>query len=68
MGHVIGIVTDRDLRIGLGTGDPKASEVCVGDVMQPRLIACDPEVDPQTALKIMAAEQVCRLPTNRAHS
>jgi CBS domain-containing protein len=60
-GHVIGIVTDRDLCIALGTRDRKASELCVGDVMQPRLITCDPEVDLQTALRIMAAEQVRRL-------
>jgi CBS domain-containing protein len=62
IGHVVGVLTDRDLCIALGTRDRKASEVSVGEVMPRRLFDCDPEVDVLNALKIMAAEQVRRLP------
>jgi CBS domain-containing protein len=62
IGRVVGILTDRDLCIALGTRDRKASEVCVGEVMPRRLFDCDPEVDVLSALKVMGAEQVRRLP------
>jgi CBS domain-containing protein len=62
IGRVVGVLTDRDLCIALGTRDRKASEVSVGEVMPRRLFDCDPEVDVLSALKVMAAEQVRRLP------
>ena len=61
IGRVLGVVTDRDICIALGTRDRKASELFAGDLLQPRLITCDPEVEIGSALKIMAAEQVRRL-------
>ncbi len=61
VGRVIGIVTDRDLCIALGTRDRRPSELTVEDVMQPALIRCDPEAEIRSALDNMGAEKIRRL-------
>ena len=61
VGRVIGIVTDRDLCIALGTRDRRPSELTVGDVMQPALMKCEPGADIRSALDTMGAEKIRRL-------
>ena len=61
-GNVIGVITDRDISIALGTRDRRASEVCVRSVMSPRLFTCTPDDDVHTALKTLKSEGIRRLP------
>jgi CBS domain-containing protein len=60
--RLVGIVTDRDLFIALGTKGRNASGLTVGEVMRPNVFCCAPSDDLHGALKIMAKQQVHRLP------
>jgi FOG: CBS domain len=59
---VIGMVTDRDLLIALGTRNRNASDLPVSEVMSKDLSLCTPDDDVRDALKIMAERQLHRLP------
>jgi CBS domain-containing protein len=59
---VIGMVTDRDLLIALGTSNRNASDLPVGEVMKQGVSVCAPNDDIRDALKIMAQRQLHRLP------
>jgi len=61
-GEAIGIVTDRDIAIALGTRNKKASEIPVKEIMSGKLCAAFPDEDIHTALKLMRREKVHRLP------
>jgi CBS domain-containing protein len=61
-GKVVGVVTDRDICIALGTRNRLAGEVKVGAVISGKLLACGPDDDVRTALATMAQEKVRRLP------
>ena len=43
--RVVGVVTDRDIALYLGTRDVKASTVKVEDVMSTSLVFCAPDTD-----------------------
>jgi CBS domain-containing protein len=60
--NVIGVITDRDIAIALGTRQQQASEVRVRDVMPRRLFTCTPDDDVHTALKTLRSEGIRRLP------
>jgi len=61
-GRVLGIITDRDICIALGTRNVKAGEILVKTVALPKLFYCGPEDDIHGALKTMSAQKVRRLP------
>lgn len=61
-GGVLGLLTDRDICIALGTRNIRASEVRVEDVKPPSVFTCSPDDDALHALEIMAAQNVKRLP------
>ena len=61
-GQVVGVVTDRDLFIALGTQNHNASGLPVGAVMHREPAMCAPDDDVRKALKTMAQQQVHRLP------
>jgi CBS domain-containing protein len=65
--QVMGIITDRDIAIALGTRGKRASEIPVGAVMATTLYACAPDDDIHTALKTLRREQVHRLPVIDRH-
>ncbi len=60
-GRVVGVVTDRDLFISLGTSNRKPAELSVGEIMHKDLALCHPDDDIRTALKTMAQRQLRRL-------
>ena len=61
-GRAIGMITDRDVSIALGTRNAKAGEMLVRDVALPKVFFCFPQDDIHTALATMRAQQVRRLP------
>ncbi|HYL76103.1 MAG TPA: CBS domain-containing protein [Bryobacteraceae bacterium] len=61
-GNVIGVITDRDICIALGTRNRRPSEVRVWDVMSQRLFTCTPEDEVRGVLKTMRAARIRRLP------
>jgi len=61
-GNVIGVITDRDVSIALGTRNRRPSEIRVSEVMGHRLFTCTAEDNVHTALKTMCAERIRRLP------
>jgi CBS domain-containing protein len=60
---VVGVVTDRDICIALGTRNRLAGEITVGEVISSqKLIYCCPEDDLRVALQAMQSGGVRRLP------
>jgi len=59
---VIGVVTDRDICIALGTRNKLPGEITVGEVMTGRLFTCTPDEDVRVALGTMGRAKVRRLP------
>ena len=61
-GRVMGIITDRDICIALGTRNLRASEVLARDVSSHGCASCGPENDVRDALRTMGGYEVGRLP------
>lgn len=61
-GKAIGVITDRDIAIAVGTRNKIASDVPVKEVMSAQLYTASPEDDIHTALTLMRKEMVHRLP------
>ena len=59
---VIGIITDRDICIALGTRNQRASELTVGQVMSGKLYMCHSDDEIHAALNTMRVHKVRRLP------
>jgi len=60
--RLVGMVTDRDVCMGLAFGGARPSERRVRDVMSPEVYACVTGNDLADALQIMANRRVRRLP------
>ena len=60
--RIVGILTDRDICIALGTREKRASDVAVEDVMSKNVFTCSPDDDVKSALAIMHTRMVRRLP------
>lgn len=61
-GNVIGVITDRDMCIALGTRNRKPSDLRVWDVMPHKLFTCMEGDDVHCALKTMRDTKIRRLP------
>jgi CBS domain-containing protein len=61
-GRVVGVITDRDICIAVGTRSQRASEISAGDVISRKLHTCFAEDELQNALDTMGAARVRRLP------
>jgi CBS-domain-containing membrane protein len=61
-GKVVGIITDRDIAIALGTKHRVASDVTVGEVMSSNVFVCGPDDDIGTAVNTIEKKKVRRLP------
>jgi CBS domain-containing protein len=59
---VVGVVTDRDLCIALGTRNRLPGEVTLKEVITGKMFWCKPDDDVHVALNTMAREKVRRLP------
>ena len=61
-GSVVGVLTDRDVCIALGTRGRPSGEVAVADVMSKNVFSCAPDDDVHIALAAMREGRVRRLP------
>ena len=61
-GRVIGVITDRDICIALGTRNRPAGEVTVAEVLTGKLYTCAPDDDIHMALQTLKEVAVRRLP------
>ncbi|MCC7032054.1 MAG: CBS domain-containing protein [Acidobacteria bacterium] len=61
-GHLVGVVTDRDLYIALATRNALASALTVGEVAQAPVWSVAPDDDVHEALAVMREHRVRRLP------
>ena len=61
-GHVVGVITDRDICIAAATRPRSEGEIAVADVISRTLHACTPDDDVRTAMDKMKKQQVRRLP------
>jgi CBS domain-containing protein len=61
-GKLIGIVTDRDLCIAMGTRNRLPGDLTVGEIAMQKVFTCKPDDDVHEALSIMSAKQIRRLP------
>jgi CBS domain-containing protein len=61
-GKVVGVITDRDIAIALGTRDKRAADIPIKDVMTEKVFFATPEEDIHAALKTMRKERIRRLP------
>ena len=59
---VIGVITDRDICIALGTRNRLPGEITVGEVTSGRLFTCASEDEIRAAMATMAHAKVRRLP------
>lgn len=60
--QVVGVVTDRDICIALGTRNRLPGEITVGEIASGNVFACKLDDDIHTALATMAQGKVRRLP------
>jgi CBS domain-containing protein len=60
--RILGIVTDRDLFIALGTRNRRASDVTAEEVMTKDVATCSPDDDVKQAVGTMQARKVRRIP------
>lgn len=59
---LVGVITDRDMCIALGTRNRLPSEIAVKDVTSGKIATCKPDDDLRRALETMAEARVRRLP------
>jgi CBS domain-containing protein len=61
-GELVGIVTDRDICIALGTRNVRSSDLCVREVIKNLTVVCKSSDDIRTALQTMREGKIRRLP------
>lgn len=61
-GHVVGVITDRDICMALALKGCRPGESAVFEVMSGEVWSCAPETDVAAALALMAKHRVRRLP------
>src|SRR3972149_7378016 len=66
-GHLVGIVTDRDLtcRVLADSGDP--ANMTAQEVMTKDIVCCSPDDDIKVAIEVMEAKKIRRLPGTDRH-
>ena len=61
-GKLMGVVTDRDVCVAMGTRNRLAGEIAIGEIATRNVFTCRSEDEIHEALNTMAAKQVRRLP------
>ena len=66
-GHVVGIVTDRDLACRAIADSGDVGKMTARDVMTRDVVCCSPDDDIDVAIEVMEAKQIRRLPVTDSH-
>ena len=61
-GHLLGVITDRDICIAAGTRDLAPAQIRAVDMLRGSVVACRPDDDLQVALALMKQHRLRRLP------
>ena len=61
-GQIVGVITDRDICIAVGSKNREPSMITVSEVMARSVYSCSPDAEIREALQIMREKQVRRLP------
>jgi CBS domain-containing protein len=61
-GKLMGVVTDRDICVAMGTRNRLAGELAIGEIATRNVFTCRCEDEVHEALNTMSAKQVRRLP------
>jgi CBS domain-containing protein len=61
-GALVGVITDRDVALAVGTERRHAEDIAVSDVMKRDVYACEPDEDLTVAMDLMEGAHVRRLP------
>ncbi len=61
-GHVIGMITDRDICVAVATRDRRADRIAVREVAHDHVYSCLADDDATVALETMKTHKVRRLP------
>lgn len=61
-GRLQGMITDRDICIALASRHRRAEDLTAGEVMHAPAVQIEPHQDVREAMRIMAREQIRRLP------
>jgi len=61
-GKLVGIITDRDIAIALGTRNTRAGELTVGEVVTGEAKSCGLDCDVSAALQTMGQARIRRVP------
>ena len=61
-GHVVAVITDRDICIAAATRGLAPGDIRAGDMQRRPVVSCRPDDDLQTALALMKKHRVRRLP------
>ncbi len=60
--QVVGVLTDRDITMALATKGKTGSEISAKEVINGSIDSCSEDDDVKTALSLMAAKKIRRLP------
>ena len=60
--HVVGVITDRDICVAAATRGLAPGEIRVSEMHRRPVVACRPDDELQTALKLMQRHRIRRLP------
>ena len=61
-GKLIGVVTDRDICIGMGTKNLVAGDLTIGEIATKKVYTCKPDDEIHEALQTIANNHLRRLP------
>lgn len=61
-GKVLGVISDRDICVAVGTRNVAAADIRAGDAMSREVYSCEASEDVRTALATMKGRRVRRLP------
>lgn len=61
-GKIVGVLTDRDICVALGTRNRPAGELTAAEVMTQKVYSCAPEDEIHVAMRVMREGRVRRLP------
>lgn len=64
-GKVVGMITDRDICMGVASRDEAPSKIRVGEIMSGEVYSCSADADIREALKTMQQRRVRRLPVTK---